>query len=283
MIVTHTIEQCRNEREKLRRVALVPTMGALHEGHLSLVKIARQHAPHIVVSIFVNPTQFGPNEDFAKYPRPIEQDLEMCREAGVDMVFNPEPAELYPANSPELSIGVPQLTQTLEGQCRPTHFRGVCQVVAKLFNIVQPQVACFGRKDFQQLAVIRGMAKALDCSIEIIGCPIVRDPDGLAKSSRNRYLSPDERTRALSISRGLNAAKADFANGLKETGQLIAMVQTAILDPGNLPDVPVSIDYVAAVDATTLRPVVTITGRTAILVAARVGVTRLIDNVVLGG
>lgn len=281
MIVTHTIEQCRSEREKLRRVALVPTMGALHEGHLSLVKIARQHAPHVVVSIFVNPTQFGPNEDFAKYPRPIEQDLEMCREAGVDMVFNPEPAELYPANSPELSIDVPQLTQTLEGQCRPTHFRGVCQVVAKLFNIVQPQVACFGRKDFQQLAVIRAMAKALDFPIEIIGCPIVRDPDGLAKSSRNRYLSPDERTRSLSISRGLNAAKADFAKGLKQAEQIIALIQSAILDPGSLAHVPVSIDYVAAVDATTLQPVAIITGRTAILVAARVGVTRLIDNIVL--
>ena len=281
MIVTHTIEQCRVEREKLRRVALVPTMGALHEGHISLVKIAREHAPHVVVSIFVNPTQFGPNEDFSKYPRPIEQDLEMCREAGVDMVFNPEQAELYPANSPELSIDVPQLTQTLEGQCRPTHFRGVCQVVAKLFNIVQPQVACFGRKDFQQLAVIRAMAKALDFPIEIIGCPIVRDPDGLAKSSRNRYLSPDERTRALSISRGLNAAKADFAKGLKQAEQIIALVQSAILDPGSLAHVPVSIDYVAAVDATTLQPVATITGRTAILVAARVGVTRLIDNIVL--
>ena len=282
MIVTRSIEQCRIEREKLRRVAFVPTMGALHEGHLSLVKIARDHAPHVIVSIFVNPTQFGPNEDFAQYPRPVEQDMEMCRQAGVDMVFNPEPSELYPANAPELRIDLPQLTQTLEGQHRPTHFRGVCQVVAKLFNIVQPQMACFGRKDFQQLAVISAMAKALDFPIEIIGCPIVRDPDGLAMSSRNRFLAPDQRSRALSISRGLNAAKADFAQGLTQSVQLIARVQTAILDPGNLAHVPVTIDYVAAVDASTLQPVTTVTGRTAILVAARVGSTRLIDNVVLG-
>lgn len=282
MTVTHTIEQCRKDREKLRRVAFVPTMGALHEGHMSLVKIARDHAPHVVVSIFVNPTQFGPSEDFSKYPRPVEHDLEMCRQAGVDMVFNPEPAEIYPANSPEIAIDVPQLTQTLEGQHRPTHFRGVCQVVAKLFNIVQPQVACFGRKDFQQLAVIRAMAKALDFPIEIIGCPIIRDPDGLAMSSRNRYLSAHERARALSISRGLNAAKSECAKGLTQTDRLVALVQAAIGDPGNLPQVPVSIDYVVAVDAATLQPVSTIAGRTAILVAARVGATRLIDNLVLG-
>ena len=282
MTVIHTIEQCRAEREKLRRVAFVPTMGALHEGHISLVKIARDHAAHVVVSIFVNPTQFSPSEDFSKYPRPIEHDLEMCRQAGVDMVFNPEPAEIYPANSPELAIDVPQLTQTLEGQHRPTHFRGVCQVVAKLLNIVQPQVACFGRKDFQQLAVIRAMARALDFPIEIIGCPIIRDPDGLAMSSRNRYLSADERVRALSISRGLGAARTEFANGLEQTDQLVALIRAVILAPGNLPQVPVSIDYVAAVDANTLRPVSTIAGRTAILVAARVGATRLIDNLVLG-
>ncbi len=282
MTVTHTIEQCRVEREKLGRVAFVPTMGALHEGHMSLVKLARDHAPRVVVSIFVNPTQFGPSEDFSKYPRPIEHDLEMCRQAGVDMVFNPEPAAIYPASSPELAIDIPELTQTLEGQHRPTHFRGVCQVVAKLFNIVQPQVACFGRKDFQQLAVIRAMARALDFPIEIIGCPIIRDPDGLAMSSRNRYLSADERARALSISRGLTAAKAEFAKGLKQTDPLVALVQAAILNPGDQPQVPVSVDYVAAVDATTLRPVPTVAARTAILVAARVGATRLIDNLVLG-
>lgn len=257
-------------------------MGALHGGHMSLVQAARQHADHVAVSIFVNPTQFGPSEDFGKYPRPIEQDLAMCRDAGVDLVFNPDPSEMYPAGAPEITVDLPQLTQTLEGRHRPTHFRGVCQVVAKLFNIVQPQAACFGQKDYQQLAILEAMVKALDFPIRIIRCPIVRDEDGLARSSRNRYLSADERARALSISRGLRAAEAQVAVGVKQASQLVTLVQNTILDPGRLSHVPVSIDYVAAVDAATLNPVELVAGPTAILVAARVGATRLIDNIVIG-
>jgi pantoate--beta-alanine ligase len=281
MTVAHTIAECRAQRARLGRVAFVPTMGALHEGHMSLVRIAREHAPHVVLSVFVNPTQFGPSEDFTQYPRPIEQDLALCQEAGVDMVFNPQPAEIYPAGAPEIAIDLPQLTGTLEGRSRPTHFRGVCQVVAKLFNIVEPQVACFGRKDFQQLAIIRAMAQALDFPIEIIGCPIVRDPDGLAMSSRNRYLSPEERSRALSLNRALLAAKAEAA-GVNQCNRLVTLVRNAILDPGKLGHLPVSIDYVAAVDAATLKPVELVSGPTAILVAVRIGATRLIDNVVVG-
>lgn len=282
MIVAHTIEQCRAERARLGKLGFVPTMGALHGGHMSLVQAARQHADHVAVSIFVNPTQFGPSEDFGKYPRPIEQDLAMCRDAGVDLVFNPDPSEMYPAGAPEITVDLPQLTQTLEGRHRPTHFRGVCQVVAKLFNIVQPQAACFGQKDYQQLAILEAMVKALDFPIRIIRCPIVRDEDGLARSSRNRYLSADERARALSISRGLRAAEAQVAVGVKQASQLVTLVQNTILDPGRLSHVPVSIDYVAAVDAATLNPVELVAGPTAILVAARVGATRLIDNIVIG-
>ena len=201
MIVAQTIAQCRVERAKLGKVALVPTMGALHRGHMSLIEIARQTASYTAVSIFVNPTQFGPREDFTRYPRPIEADLAKCEEAGVQLVFNPSPEEMYPPQLSPIAIDLPQLTELLEGKHRPGHFKGVCQVVAKLFNILQPQVALFGQKDFQQLRVLTAMVEALDWPIEVIGCPTIRDPDGLAMSSRNQYLSPDERERALSISR----------------------------------------------------------------------------------
>jgi pantoate--beta-alanine ligase len=279
MLVTHSIAECREARRKLGRLAFVPTMGALHEGHVSLMKIARQHAEQVAVSIFVNPTQFGPNEDFHKYPRPIERDLAMCRDAGVDLVFNPAPQDMYPPGSPEISIDLPQLTTVLEGASRPGHFKGVCQVVAKLFNIVQPQVACFGQKDFQQLAILQAMTRALDFPIEIIPCPTLREPDGLAMSSRNRYLSADERTRALSISRGLFAAQDLVTNGERSAARLIQIVTDSILNPGQLPQIPVKIDYVAVVDVATLQPVETLIGSIQIPVAVRVGSTRLIDNI----
>ena len=188
-------------------------MGALHAGHVSLMHIARQRAPRVAVSIFVNPTQFGPGEDLSRYPRPIEQDLAMCRDACVDLVFNPEPSDMYPPGSPDISIDLPQFTTVLEGRHRPGHFKGVCQIVAKLFNIVQPQIACFGQKDFQQLAILQAMARALDFPITIIPCPTIRESDGLAMSSRNRYLAPDERKRALSISRALFLARDEVAKG----------------------------------------------------------------------
>jgi pantoate--beta-alanine ligase len=281
MIVCKTIAECRREREKLGKLAFVPTMGALHEGHLSLIREASKHAPHVAVSIFVNPTQFGPNEDFSRYPRPIEADLELCRSAGVDLVFNPDAEEMYPPGSPEISIDLPQLTNVLEGQKRPGHFKGVCQVVAKLFNIVQPQVACFGMKDYQQLCVLQAMVKALDFPITIIPCPTVREKDGLALSSRNRYLSPDERQRALAICRALFAARDEVSKGIRQTNRLVATMQQIILSPGNLGHVPVAVDYIAAVDPTTLRPKEMVDGGVLLAIAARVGNTRLIDNILI--
>lgn len=281
MIICTTIAECRAERQKLGRLAFVPTMGALHDGHLSLVTIAHQHAPHVAVSIFVNPTQFGPNEDLAKYPRPIEQDLEMCRNAGVELVFNPDPQELYPAGSPEIAIDLPQLTTVLDGRHRPGHFKGVCQIVAKLFNIVQPQSACFGMKDFQQLCILQAMTRALNFPIDIVPCPTVREADGLAMSSRNQFLSADERKRALSISTGLFAARDQVAGGIRQTNRLVTLVQQTILNPGQLGLVPVFVDYVAAVDPTTLKPKELVDGLTLLAVAVRVGATRLIDNVVV--
>jgi len=287
MIVCTTIADCREHRGKLERAALVPTMGALHAGHLSLIDIARRHAPHVIVSIFVNPTQFGPKEDFYKYPRPLEEDLAKCNAAGVDLVFNPGVEEMY-AKGPladsaaELvHLDIPPLTGMLEGRIRPNHFKGVCQVVAKLFNIVQPNVACFGEKDYQQLRVLSAMAAALNWPIEIVPCPTVREPDGLAMSSRNQYLSEAERQRALSISRGLFAARDEFDKGVRQTNRLIATVQNILLSAGTQGRVPLLIDYVAAVDAITLKNVEVICAPTVLAVAARVGKVRLIDNVIL--
>jgi pantoate--beta-alanine ligase len=190
MKVFHTIAELRADRSALGELALVPTMGALHAGHLSLIDAAKIRAPKTAISIFVNPTQFGPREDFSNYPRPIEADLEKCAAAKVDVVFNPSELEIYPPGSPEIVIDLPHLTTVLEGKHRQGHFRGVCQVVAKLFNIVQPTVACFGQKDFQQLRILSAMVEALNFPIKMVSCPTLRDPDGLAMSSRNQYLSP---------------------------------------------------------------------------------------------
>jgi pantoate--beta-alanine ligase len=276
MIVVRTIAECRAERKKLRRLAFVPTMGALHAGHVSLIDAARQYAPRVAVSIFVNPTQFGPTEDFTKYPRPIEADLEKCAAAGVDLVFNPSPEEMYRPGVPELVVDIPSLSTVLEGKHRLGHFKGVCLVVAKLLNIVQPQVACFGRKDFQQLRVLTAMVEMLDLPVEIIGCPTLREADGLAMSSRNQYLSAEDRLRALCISRGLFAAVEEFKRGIVQTNRLIATIQKPILEQH------VNIDYVAAVDPLTLKNVEVVTSPTVLAVAARVGHTRLIDNLVIG-
>ncbi len=281
MTVAQTINDCREQRARFGRVALVPTMGALHEGHLSLIRIAKQHAPHVIVSIFVNPTQFGPREDFTKYPRPFEADAKKCEEAGVDLVFNPSPEEMYPPGEPQVVVDLPQLSELLEGKHRPGHFRGVCQVVAKLFNIVQPQLACFGQKDFQQLRVITAMVQTLDFPVEIVGCPTVREKDGLAMSSRNQYLSPDERERALTISRALMLASGEAKSGVRQANRLVATMRNLLLDPGNLGRIPVSIDYVAAVDPITLKHVDLLTGPTVLAIAARVGNTRLIDNMIV--
>ncbi|HEY7088289.1 MAG TPA: pantoate--beta-alanine ligase [Tepidisphaeraceae bacterium] len=279
MTVVQTIKDCREARSKLGgQVALVPTMGALHDGHLSLISYAKQHGEQVVVSIFVNPTQFGPREDYTKYPRPLDVDLKKCDEAGVELIFNPGEEEMYRPGLPQIVIDLPQLSDVLEGKHRPGHFKGVCQIVAKLFNIVQPQVAIFGNKDFQQLRILRAMTEALDWPVEIVGCPTVREKDGLAMSSRNQYLSADERERALSISRALMLAQGEVKAGEKRANRLVATMQNVLLDPGNLGRIPVSIDYVAAVDPMTLKSVDMITGPTVLAIAARVGSTRLIDN-----
>jgi pantoate--beta-alanine ligase len=281
MEILKTISDCRELRPKFERLALVPTMGALHAGHLSLIETAKKHSPHVAVSIFVNPTQFGPREDFSKYPRPLEADLEKCRAAGVDLVFCPAGEEMYPSWHQDIVIDLPQLTGVLEGKHRPGHFKGVCQIVAKLFNILRPDVACFGQKDFQQLRVLTAMVESLDWPIEIIACPTIRESDGLALSSRNQFLSPDERQRALSISRALIQAQNDVRNGVRQANRLVATMQNIVLEKGTLGRIPVSVDYAAAVDPITLKPVESITGPTVLAIAATIGKTRLIDNVIV--
>src|SRR5580765_7191692 len=199
MHVVRTIADARRERGSMGAIALVPTMGALHAGHLSLIEEAKKRVPRVAVSIFVNPTQFGPREDFTKYPRPIEEDLAKCEAAGVDLIFNPPPEEMYKPGAPDVAVDLPSLSSVLEGKHRPGHFKGVCQVVAKLFNILTPDVATLGEKDCQQLRILTAMAEALDWPIHIAPVATVRDADGLALSSRNQYLSTDERQRALAI------------------------------------------------------------------------------------
>ncbi|HEX4795946.1 MAG TPA: pantoate--beta-alanine ligase [Humisphaera sp.] len=276
MNTVQTIQECRAARKKLGKLAVVPTMGALHEGHVSLMTLARAYAAKVAVTIFVNPTQFGPREDYTKYPRPIEDDLEKCRRAGVDLVFLPSAEEMYRPASAEVVVDMPQLSTVLEGKHRPGHFRGVCQIVTKLFNIMQPDVAIFGQKDFQQLRILTAMTEALDWPIEIVPGPTVREPDGLAMSSRNQYLSAADREKALAISRGLFTAQLEFNEGVRQTNRLMTTIQHILLEPH------LSIDYIAAVDPITLKHVDVINGPTVLAVAARAGTTRLIDNVVVG-
>jgi len=292
MHIVHTIDQARSTRVQFTEgaLALVPTMGALHAGHLSLINEAKKRAPHVAVSIFVNPTQFAHNEDYAKYPRPIESDLEKCRAAGVDLVFHPSTEEMYPprqlATGGDVLIDLPHLTNVLEGKHRPGHFKGVCQVVAKLFNILRPDIALFGQKDFQQLRVLSAMTESLNFPIQIVGCPTIREPDNLALSSRNQYLSPEERQRALAIPRALFAAEAEVKQGIRQTNRLVATMQKILLDVGpptsSLGKIPVSIDYLAAVDPTTLKPADVVDKPVVLAIAARVGLTRLIDNITVG-
>lgn len=275
MKVIHTIAEFRAERSTMGELALVPTMGALHAGHVSLIKRARELAPAAAVSIFVNPTQFGPREDFSKYPRPIASDLDKCEKAGVQLVFYPSEQEMYPPDAPDVTIELPQLTNVLDGKHRPAHFRGVCQVVAKLFNIIQPNVACFGQKDYQQLRVLSAMVEALNYPVKMVGCPTLREPDGLAMSSRNQYLSPSERQRALAINQALFEARDMAIDGVKQASRLITRIQQQLLVQH------LQIDYVAAVDPISLKPVEMMTGPTVLAVAVRSGNTRLIDNIVV--
>ncbi len=256
------------------RVALVPTMGALHRGHLSLLSRAAQAADRTVASIFVNPTQFAPGEDLARYPRPREADLEALARAGCDFVFTPTPGQMYPEGF-ETKVEVGALAQALCGASRPRHFAGVATVVLKLLNIVRPRVAVFGEKDYQQLVVIRRMVKDLDVPVEILGAPLVREPDGLALSSRNIYLSPAERKRALSLSRGLLAALAAYRSGERQAEPLLACVRGALKAEALCPEY---LELRHAADLTTLREA----GPPALIMAAViVGSTRLIDNTIL--
>jgi pantoate--beta-alanine ligase len=276
VIIASTIQECRDARKKLGQLAFVPTMGALHAGHVSLLKLAREYGPKVAASIFVNPTQFGPREDYTKSPRPLEADLEKCKDADVDLLFLPSAQEMYKPGAAEVIVDMPQLSTVLEGKHRPGHFRGVCQIVAKLFNIVGPDVAVFGQKDFQQLRILTAMTEALDYTIQIVGGRTVREHDGLAMSSRNQYLSATDREKAISISRGLFAAEAEFNDGVRQTNRLITTIQHILLEQH------LSIDYIAAVDPITLKNVDVVNAPTVLAVAARVGTTRLIDNVVIG-
>lgn len=278
MKILRTIAETRAARRALDqrcRVGFVPTMGALHEGHLSLVRAAKEKCDIVAASIFVNPIQFGPNEDFTKYPRTFERDCELLEKEGVNLVFAPASEEMYPKESVTW-VAVESLSDKLCGRSRPGHFRGVTTVVSKLFHIVEPDVAFFGQKDAAQLAIIRRMTKDLNFAVEIVGCPIVREADGLAMSSRNAYLSPQERKRALALYRCLLEMKKQFGNGEADCAKLIAAGKEVILQEPSI-----RLDYLEIVDADTLDPVKTITGNTLAAVAAFVGTTRLIDNAFL--
>jgi pantoate--beta-alanine ligase len=259
-------------RDAGRLIGLVPTMGALHAGHLSLVAASRQSCDVTVATIFVNPTQFGPNEDFAAYPRSLKADLEKLRTAGVDFVFAPPIEEMYPQGH-TTRVDVEAIARPLEGEFRPGHYRGVATIVAKLFNLIPADIAFFGQKDYQQSLLLRRMVADLDMPVRIEVCPIVRDPDGLALSSRNVYLSPAERERALSISRSLRLAEELLRGGERDAKTIESRVREA-LAAGGIDRV----DYAAVVDADTLAPLMRIEGPTAVLIAAHVGRTRLIDN-----
>ena len=277
--VVETVEDARDAvngaRLSGRAVGFVPTMGALHTGHVSLIDRARAECGFVVVSIFVNPTQFGPKEDFSRYPRPRDVDLQMCQDAGADLVFYPAVETMYPKGH-RTSVEVGGLSEILEGAIRPGHFRGVATVVTKLFQIVPADRAYFGQKDYQQQTLIRVMARELNIPVEIVTCETIRDPDGLALSSRNAYLSPSERQSGLSLSRALKTAESLVAAGETTVEQLeSAMRRELETTPG------VSIDYAVIVDPESLASLTEAQPVMVALVAARVGNTRLIDNMIL--
>lgn len=259
------------------RVGLVPTMGALHEGHLSLIDAARTAgATRIVVSIFVNPLQFGANEDLAKYPRTFADDLARCEARGVDAVYAPAPDAMYPPGF-QTHVRVERLTQLHEGPIRPDHFQGVATVVTKLFTAAGPCVAAFGRKDYQQLCTVQRLARDLDLPVTVLGCPTAREADGLALSSRNRYLSPEQRARATAIHQGMHLASAAFAAGERSSEALLSLARETISAQFD------SIDYVTVAEASDLTPAGELAfPDSVVLVAARLGNTRLIDNCLLG-
>ncbi len=258
-----------------KTISCVPTMGFLHEGHLSLMRAARAAADVLVVTIFVNPAQFGPSEDFSTYPRDLDRDLDLCRKEGVDIVFTPETSDIYPEGY-STYVEETALSRGLCGALRPGHFRGVATVVAKLFNILQPDRAFFGRKDYQQLRVIAKMVEDLNMPVEIIGCPIVREKDSLAMSSRNKYLNPEERKEALCLRRALLRAEELVKGGERSVSAIIAEMRTMIEKEPRA-----RIDYIEIRDGETLEPVERVGEGTLIALAVFIGKTRLIDNAVL--
>jgi pantoate--beta-alanine ligase len=265
-------EYARQARAENRIVGLVPTMGALHRGHLSLIERARRECSPVIASIFVNPKQFGPNEDFSKYPRTFESDSEKLQRAGVDSLFAPEPPEIYP-NGFSTYVNVDGLSERLEGRSRPGHFRGVTTVVMKLLQIVQPNFAYFGRKDAQQSRLIAQMARDLNLDTEIVVCPPVREPDGLALSSRNIYLSAEEREAATVLYRALDAARSELAAGVRDALQLQAVLHRTLGAERHA-----RVDYAEIVDAESFEPVVRVSKPCYVLLAVFIGKTRLIDN-----
>jgi len=266
---------CLAAKKKGQRISLVPTMGYLHAGHMSLIEIARKTADIVVVSIYVNPTQFGPGEDLAKYPRDAGRDIALCRSGAVDVLFMPDDAEMY---SPGHSVYVNEnaISEKLCGKSRPVHFRGVLTIVAKLFNIIQPDSAVFGQKDAQQVRLIQKLVADLNMSVEIVLAPIIRDVDGLALSSRNVYLSADERRRALALNRSLSSALALYRSGERDAGKIRSLVLNIIKE--SQPDL---IDYVDILDYSNFADVQSITSAALLAVAVKYGKTRLIDNIIL--
>jgi pantoate--beta-alanine ligase len=279
MQIITTIAGMRSLAESLRkegkRIGFAPTMGFLHEGHLSLMRTAREENDVVVASIFVNPMQFGPREDLARYPRDAEGDRGKCESVGVDVIFMPTVAEMYP-EQPSVFVTVEGISEILEGAIRPGHFRGVATVVAKLFNIVQPNRAYFGQKDYQQCAVIRRMVQGLDLDVEVSVLPTMREPDGLAMSSRNSYLDGSQRTKAACLFRALLAAQELVRTGVRETEKVKQKMRAVIAQEKG-----VEIDYVEIADPDDLAPLDTINDRIVLLVAVRIGSTRLIDNLLV--
>lgn len=279
MEIIHTIAWMKQVAGAARRedrvLGFVPTMGALHEGHLSLVREARKECSPVVASIFVNPTQFGPTEDLKKYPRTFDADRDALEKLGVDYLFAPSAEEMYPRGF-RTTVSVAGLSDRLEGRSRPGHFNGVSTVVLKLFEIVQPRFAFFGRKDAQQVRIIRQMAEDLNLDAQIVVCPIVREPDGLAMSSRNSYLKEEDRRAASALYRSLEAVRRDVASGERDAAHLIAALRRVIdAEPS------IALDYAEIVDAETLEPVLSLRRTCYVLLAARVGGTRLIDNALI--
>lgn len=276
MNIVKTISEVRNEVKNWRKqglsVGLVPTMGYLHEGHKSLIERACKENDKVVVSVFVNPTQFGPGEDLATYPRDIQRDAALCEDAGAALIFNPEPEEMY-FDDFHTYVTMESLSDELCGKTRPIHFRGVCTVVSKLFHIVAPDRAYFGQKDAQQLAIIKRMVRDLNFDIEIVGCPIVREADGLAKSSRNTYLNPEERKAALVLSRAVRLGQELIQKGERKADVFVEKMKQLIEE-----EPLAKIDYVQAVDAISIQPVAEIKGTVLVAMAVYIGKTRLIDN-----